>query len=611
MANENMFSDLIPGQTASANMFADLIPKQEPGFLSGISSDWQNRQQQAQDIASQYDADKLNTLGLIGGAGRVGAGIGADIGKEAIKSAWNVLPDAVTQPVIALKDTFMKTPEGVALSLAAPAAQQKATQLAEQYPNAAQWAGFAGNVAQELPMAEGAVNLAKVAPDAAKFAGNAVDDLRNPLLLQKESVIKPSPVMPLTRPAIKKASQNAYQYANDTGGILAPETFTNDIVNTIESAKARLIAGKVLTSEQKALNDSLDEYLPLRDSPLTLSDYENLDKSLGAKESAAMNGFKPTSNSRAIGQVQDAIRERLQALKPQDVIGGKEGFDALSQHAVPLWATQAKMADLEAIINRANMMDNPTTAMRTGFRNLSLNEAKMNSYPPEVQTLIRKAAASGDTSDLLGILGSRLNPIMNTTMAGKATNLITSKIFRNIRNSMQNAQADKIMSALTEPVRDSVERFTPAETSPSSSVPRQLTYQPSVMSVPTEGASGTIPMNPYIRETLGQSPGTTSERFPSASIEKQDVFTPQQAAETMAPKTSPNMYSGITAKIDAMRPEFRAQRLASLNKKAASNAGLTTSEMAEMEALKDKKFSKGGSVRKNLTAEFLATRKRA
>lgn len=477
-----------------------------------------------------------------------------------------------------------------------------------------------------------------------QFVKNIAEDLRNPPPPPPPGgggAFPPSlSKIPITRPMVRSASQNAYQYADETGGILSPHTFTNDIMDTIENAKAKPIAGKVLTSEQKALNDALDEYSPLRDSPLTLTDYENLDKSLTAKESAAMDGFKSTANSRAIGQVQDAIRARLQALKPADVVGGKEGFDALTQHAIPLWSTQAKMGDLEAIINRANMMDNPTTAMRTGFRNLSLNDAKMAQYPKEVQDLIRKAASSGNVSDVLGILGSRLNPIMNSTMAGKATNMVTSKIFRGVRDSMQNAKADKILSAMTNPVRGSVERFTP---SVFSEAPKMLTYNPEpiTMSVAPEGPPSTIPMTPTNRKILGEGAGTVSERTPSAqafssmasdqgqsemlrnmgtqrlnnyaSSPKQDVMTTENAAETMKPKPRANIYSDIQAKVDRMPVWMQSERLNSLAKKATSNAGLSSAEMAEFEYLKSPKYSKGGSVKKpNLTAEFLArTRKRA
>jgi len=92
----------------------------------------------------------------------------------------------------------------------------------------------------------------------------------------------------------------------------------------------------------------------------------------------------------------------------------------------------------------------------------------------------------------------------------------------------------------------------------------------------------------------------------------QNVFTPQQAEEITTPKSAPNMYSDIKTKVDKMPLWMQGERLDSLAKKADSNAGLSTAEMAEFEYLKSPKFSKGGSVKKsNLTAEFLATRKRA
>lgn len=294
--------------------------------------------------------------------------------------------------------------------------------------------------------------------------------------------------VPIPASSVKNASQNAYTYSNNVGGVLHPDNFTNNILDIMDNAKAKPIAGTVLTSEQKALNAALDEYSPLRDKPLTLEDFENLDKSLTAKESSAMDGFNPTNNSRIIGQVQDAIRARLQALKPEDVIGGKEGFDALTQHAIPLWSTQAKMSDLEQLINKANGTANPTQSMKNALNNL-INSPKFNSYPAAAQDAIRQAAKRGGADDLMSIIGSRLNPIANSTLTGKAVNMVTSGVMRNVRNSMQNAKADKIMSAMTESVRGSVEKFSTVPELPAGYIKPEA---------PVPQA------NPYINENAGQ-----------------------------------------------------------------------------------------------------------
>ncbi len=395
--------------------------------------------------------------------------------------------------------------------------------------------------------------------------------------------------------AVKNASQNAYKYSENVGGVLHPDNFTNPILDIIDSAKAKPIAGKVLTSEQRALNSALDEYSPLRDSPLTLDDFQNLDKSLTAKESSAMDRFKPTNNSRIIGQVQDKIRDRLQNLTQGDVIGGKEGFDALTQHAIPLWSTQTKMGDLEAIINRANSMDNPTTAMRTGFRNLA-NSPRINTYPPEVQDLIRKA--SNNPSDILGVLGSRLNPIVSDTMTGKAANMVASKAFRGIRNKMQQAKADKILSTMTDPVRDSVARFSTLPESP----------------YPLKPEIPVAPANPYINPKAG----VLNDYLPNAEI-KPDILVPETnpyfnlGAKTLG-KYAPNAEIKAIEEDKVTNPYFNPEStpLPRLSKSEQVTQFLKNlegkePELPEPQGTSSTYYSKGGSVkRKNLAAEFLA-----
>lgn len=122
--------------------------------------------------------------------------------------------------------------------------------------------------------------------------------------------------------------------------------------------------------------------------------------------------------------------------------------------------------------------------------------------------------------------------------------------------------------------------------------PKQLTYQPSNMSVPSQGPSGTIPMNPAIRESLGQSPSTVAEQLPGRTVEENAAWEQNKAT--------------------------KAQEIAIAKRKALEDAAVQ--KEAETKAIQDAEvarrikeagWKKGGSVRKNLTAEFLAARKRA
>lgn len=264
---------------------------------------------------------------------------------------------------------------------------------------------------------------------------------------------------PIDRATTKNAGSNAFKDAEILGGTLSP-LFTSKALNILNEAKQQPIAGKVLTSENKAINDALGEFDELRGSYLTLDDYHKVDSSLGDKAAQAFVSGN-FNKGRIVAEAQDKIREALYKLSETEVMGGKEGFDVLTKDAIPLWAAQAKLADIEKILDRANAMDNRAPAIRTGLRNLMLSN-RFKKYPSDVQKLIQKSAASGNADDLLGILGSRLNVIAAGGIGGlpgAVLSLGMTKVARGMRNQMKRSQANKINTRILEPVRPSVEKY--------------------------------------------------------------------------------------------------------------------------------------------------------
>lgn len=424
-------------------------------FSARVGQDLEQRKNQAARAISE-GAEAGQPLPVTG-ARLMGtlAGAGMDIGREAIpqslKDTASSVGNVVSRGAQKAADYLDKTAAGQAAGNIGMQGMDALSDMAKAHPVAMHTVTDIANVipaeagirtAADIAGAIGEKGAAALARPVGKFPGTAI----------------PEKLPPISADKIKAASQNAYKYAEDTGGTLAPDTFVNDIRGIIQNAKAKPIPGIGFTPVQAALNTTLDAHTPSPGAAWGLQDFENYDKSLTAAENAAMDGYKPTNNSRIIGQVQDAVRARLKALKPEDVIGGTEGFDALTQHAIPLWSTQTKMRDLQNIIDRANYTKNPAQAMQTAFKNLATSP-KINAYPAQVQALIRKGASGGNLDDWLGIWGSRLNPITNSTLTGKVLNTATSGVFRNIKNNIQNKKADDILSALTEPVRASVERF--------------------------------------------------------------------------------------------------------------------------------------------------------
>lgn len=363
--------------------------------------------------------------------------------------------------------------------------------------------------------------------------------------------VRPTPkaaqYSPIDRTMVHQASKNAYRVVDESSTALAP-TWTDRQMDVIEAAKQKpLFGGKVLTKEQKEINEALEDYLAARGEKATMSDIQGLDSTLGDKIAEAYIAGK-NNKARILSNVQDDIRDNLAVnkLSLEDVTGTREGIDALKD-AIPLYSLQAKMKDIDKIVKRANAMQNPATGIQTGFRNLMLNERKFNSYPLEVRKMIEKGATTGMVDDALIIVGSRLNPIIGGAASGPkgaAISYATSKIGRKIRTDSANKKAQKILDAMTEPYRESIEKY----------------YK---MDFPQKG----VP---------------------------QDVFTPESAV--IAPKLQNAPFSGMSEKAASMPPDAAALRLKMLNKKMEAGI-ITPAEMAERIALTGKKFKKGGKVK--------------
>jgi hypothetical protein len=214
-----------------------------------------------------------------------------------------------------------------------------------------------------------------------------------------------------TAEELRKQASASYKTAQQKGGTL-DQSFTNDFLNDIGTIKPKPIAGKLLTREDKALIDTIDEYMQLKDTPLELEDIQRLDESLGAK----LDNFidpktgKPNKDGMKILDLQSKLRDMVDNVDPAKVQGGKEGFEALKQGRKD-WQKSRKLMDIERIVQRAESMDNPATGIKTGFRTLLNNPNRLRGYSKAEQELIKNAAESGVASDVMRTLGSRLIPI--------------------------------------------------------------------------------------------------------------------------------------------------------------------------------------------------------
>ncbi len=282
----------------------------------------------------------------------------------------------------------------------------------------------------------GAQGVAKGAEVGAETAGKIANVLKT----------KPIP----TSEDIKGIASAAYKNAEDKGGILKPEV-TDEFLGHLDDIKPKPIAGKVLTSEDKQVLNSIGDFDALKGQPLSLNDVQRLDESLSAKIDTFIDPKTgaPNKTGRQIMDVQDKLRQLVDSADESKIIGGKEGFDSLKEGRA-LWSTAMRIGDMERIQARAAMYDNPATSLKAGFRTLYNNPNRMRGYNTAEKAAIKRAAESGIVSDTLRtVLGSRLLAMIGGATGGGTLGAIASipvsAASRNMALSLQTRRANQAM----------------------------------------------------------------------------------------------------------------------------------------------------------------------
>ncbi len=250
---------------------------------------------------------------------------------------------------------------------------------------------------------------------------------------------------------IASKANDAYESADKLGGVLKPAV-TNKFINEVDSLQRQTAQGKALAGESEFTKTSqvLREF---KDQPITLRAAQEIDEELSDRIDGLIDRQTGILNQQGkkILDIQSKFRETIDSASEADVLGGKAGFNSLKEGR-RLWSAQARLRDVERIISRAEMSDNPATAIKTGFKNLASNPARMRGFSKNEQDLIRKAAKSGIVSDALKTFGSRLLPL-GTAVAGggfgaTATAQATSLASRGAATKMQVNRATKVANTV-------------------------------------------------------------------------------------------------------------------------------------------------------------------
>lgn len=221
---------------------------------------------------------------------------------------------------------------------------------------------------------------------------------------------------PLASKDLATLANNAYSNADRLGGSLTPG-FTDKFLDKIKKFRPQTPEGKAVVGED-AFSKVIQRMDELKGRPISLQGAQEIDEFLTDRIDELLDVGRRTKQSKKVLNIQNVLRESIEKASPGDVIGGREGFAALKEGR-KLWSASRKVDDIERILQKADLIDNPATAIKTGFRNLVSSPARARGFTKKELELMRKAAKTGVFSDFLRVtLGSRLIPIITLGSGG-------------------------------------------------------------------------------------------------------------------------------------------------------------------------------------------------
>lgn len=383
----------------------DADAREKRNFLGRLSENYDDRVNQMGKIAQQAAEGQISKAEAYPRMAIKFAQQLPDAAGSAIASTFSALPDFIENPIREGAAGAISYLSDTRAGRLANTAIQEYEDFAQQHPVAAGRIGSVVDVGNLLlPFKQ--VGGKSVADAAAEVAGDTLNRAGSAVATGAKK-LNTRTIVPGADELYNAASQG-YSRAESLGGGLKP-LFTDSFIDT---ARKKLFAGDNLVDAMKAnrpLVDAYNELVAFSGAPMTLSRADALDKTLGKMISASVD---PRGNLTANGQklidVQHTLRDMIDKAPDNLISGNRGGFEALKEGR-KLWSAAKRMEDIEDIISRANMTDNPATALKTGFRNL-YHSKRIAGYSPAEVKAIRKAAESGVIGNQFRTFGTRLIP---------------------------------------------------------------------------------------------------------------------------------------------------------------------------------------------------------
>jgi len=376
--------------------------REEKGFFGRTAEKLRERGAKLADIFTADISGEQTTPETI--FQTVGTEIGAigDIIGEGVLSAAKATPETIKQPIVAGVRNLLNTDSGKAAIEALSKGVENWESFKKDNPRAARNIEATFNVGTAFTPIKG-VSAAKLAKGG---IGKGIGNVKR--------ITTKAPV--ITSDDVSVLASASYKKAEELGGTLTPE-FTNQFIADIEKLTPQTEIGKIVGGESP-FTKTVEQLQQIKDKPISLEAAQEFDELLGDTVDSLMDQGRLTKQARKVLQIQDRFREGIEKAEPSLISGGKEGFNALKEGR-KLWAASRKLKDVERIIARAELIDNPATAIKTGFRNLVTNPKRVRGFTKKEIALMRKAAKTGIVSDILRVtLGSRLIPIFTAATGG-------------------------------------------------------------------------------------------------------------------------------------------------------------------------------------------------
>lgn len=368
-------------------------------------------------------------LGL-GLGGKIAGSVAGHIARTAPKTAAAVTAFQKAHPYWA--NTLASIPVGAAYGAG------EGTSAGERMRNAAVGAGI------------GALTAAPITAVAEKVVAPAVGKVAS--LFSKSA---PAQKMFSKTPSSEELSSHAgslFKQADELGGILKPE-FTNKFVAEIDKMRPQTKVGQVISGDS-AFTKTIERMANIKNEPVTLAGAQEIDEALSEAIDGFVDAGRLTKQGKKLLDIQSTFRDMIEKATPEDLIGGSEGFAALKE-ARRVWAASRRMADVERIMTRAELMDVPATGIKTGFRTLLSNPSRIRGFSKAERAAIKTAAETGLGTEALRLVGSRLVPLLTGAVSwsvpATGAAMAVSAAARRGAAALQRKRANRVLDEIARP----------------------------------------------------------------------------------------------------------------------------------------------------------------